>query len=306
MWALATMGPLRDMLHRMGGRQVYGSGPVRDDSAQPITRDDEAWVAALCDRTSVVATQASGLVAVSPQWDMPLRCLDEHVFYLVTAGGVRGALGERRFTLEPGSLMWIAPGVWHRLALATPGVPFTMYNLRFRLERGAEHIGFARDIYLRRDGWEYQRLVELLFDDLSREHPHRNQRLKHLLHLIWTELEVETARPGDGRLNHTARNRIARYVRDRVAEWPGSADLARLLDLSPDHFRRVFRRTYGCSPRAWLLRERIRLAAMRVADSPQRSLTAIAEDFGYRDPALFSRQFKRVMGCSPRIYRRGR
>jgi AraC-like DNA-binding protein len=290
----------------MGGNQVFSSGPLGDDSAVPVTLDDARWLSALCGHAAQVQTQATGLITVHPRWSIAPRCLAQHILYLVTDGAVRGRVGERSFVLEPGGLMWIRPKTWHQLDLARPGEPFTMYNLRFRLVLGEEQLGFSRPIHLRRDGWEFQRLVELLFDDLARQHHHRNQRLKSILHLIWTELDADEDRPGQGALNQRARTRLVRYARDHVRAWPSPADLAQVLDLSEDYFRRIFHRSFGLAPRSWLLRERIRLAAMRVADSPQLTLSTIAHDFGYRDLALFSRQFKQVMGCSPRAYRQGR
>jgi AraC-like DNA-binding protein len=77
-----------------------------------------------------------------------------------------------------------------------------------------------------------------------------------------------------------------------------------VVGLSPDWFRRVFQRSYGCSPRAWILRERIRLAAQRLIDEPAESIGAVAAGFGYKDQYLFSRQFRQVMGKSPRDWRR--
>jgi AraC-like DNA-binding protein len=65
----------------------------------------------------------------------------------------------------------------------------------------------------------------------------------------------------------------------------------------------VFRRSFGVSPRRWLMQERIRLAARRLCDSTM-SVSAIAQDFGYADVYPFSRQFKDVMGQSPLAYRR--
>ncbi|MDA3960781.1 MAG: AraC family transcriptional regulator [Planctomycetota bacterium] len=294
------------MLHRMGGKQVFASGPVDDQSAVPVVRDDARWLEALQDARSEIVTTARGLISVHPRWHILERCLAQHVFYFVTDGSVRGHVGSRSFVLEPGSLMWIRPSTWHELELAQAGQPFTMYNLRFQLYCDGEQIAFSDELYVRRDGWEFQRLVEILFDDLTRDHRYQNQRLKAILALIWTELAGGVERDGIGNLNSSARSRLQRYVRDHVADWPAPSDLAAQLDLSEDYFRRVFHRSFGMSPRSWLLRERIRLAAMRVADSPDLSLTAIAETFGYGDLPLFSRQFKRVMGVSPRAYRRGR
>ena len=50
------------------------------------------------------------------------------------------------------------------------------------------------------------------------------------------------------------------------------------------------------------MRERIRLASIRLVDSDEKIQT-IARQLGYNNPYLFSRQFKQVMGVSPRVFR---
>ncbi len=51
------------------------------------------------------------------------------------------------------------------------------------------------------------------------------------------------------------------------------------------------------------MRERIRSAAARLADSTL-NVSEVATEHGYRDLTLFSRQFRQIMGTSPRAYRR--
>jgi len=90
---------------------------------------------------------------------------------------------------------------------------------------------------------------------------------------------------------------IALVERDPAAR-PQPAELARALGLSPTWFARLFRRTYGCAPRAWLVRQRIGHAAERLQSAA--SIGAVASEFGYADLFLFSRQFRAVLGSSPR------
>jgi AraC family transcriptional regulator len=97
--------------------------------------------------------------------------------------------------------------------------------------------------------------------------------------------------------------KIAAYVEDHISERLSPADVARVVGLSSDYFTRVFRRTFGVPPRAWLLQRRIRHAANQLADTSL-SVSELAYRLGYDDPCLFSRQFKSVMGASPRSFRK--
>lgn len=78
--------------------------------------------------------------------------------------------------------------------------------------------------------------------------------------------------------------------------------LARLLGCSVVHLRRRFRATWGVSPRDWLLSRRLRWGAERLR-ATRLPVATIADELGYPDQALFSRQFTAFFGMSPRVYR---
>lgn len=80
------------------------------------------------------------------------------------------------------------------------------------------------------------------------------------------------------------------------------ADLARMAGLSPGHFTRLFKASFGTSPIDWLRRERISQAKRRLVES-RSSIKEIAEQVGYPDRFFFSKDFKSHTGLSPRAFR---
>jgi AraC family transcriptional regulator len=82
-------------------------------------------------------------------------------------------------------------------------------------------------------------------------------------------------------------------------------ELAELVDLSVSHFCRAFKRSFGASPRAYVLRRRIELAQglMLTTHEP---LSSIALRCGMCDQAHFTRSFRRIVGETPRSWRRAR
>lgn len=81
------------------------------------------------------------------------------------------------------------------------------------------------------------------------------------------------------------------------------ATLAKMARMSPTHFSRVFKASFGTSPIDWLRRERINQAKRRLAETTA-SIKEIAEQTGYRDRYFFSKDFKRHTGLTPREFRR--
>jgi len=79
--------------------------------------------------------------------------------------------------------------------------------------------------------------------------------------------------------------------------------LAALMETSPTHLSRVFRREVGVPLFEYVNRTRVRKACalLRRTNLP---VTRIAVDVGYNNVSFFNRYFRRIMRCSPREYRR--
>ena len=82
-------------------------------------------------------------------------------------------------------------------------------------------------------------------------------------------------------------------------------ELAECAGMSRSTFALKFKETVGASPMGYLTRWRMLLAGDRLANSGD-SVAVIAASLGYESESAFSTAFKRVMGCSPRRYSRGR
>ncbi len=94
---------------------------------------------------------------------------------------------------------------------------------------------------------------------------------------------------------------LARMRMDYRQPWRVE-ELARLSGLSVPHFFRCFRKATGASPMDWLRRERMNQAKRRLSESRDR-IADIASQVGYGDQFYFSRDFKKLVGLSPRHYR---
>jgi AraC-like DNA-binding protein len=82
-------------------------------------------------------------------------------------------------------------------------------------------------------------------------------------------------------------------------------ELAKRAGMSRSIFALRFKQTVGASPMEYLTRWRMLRAGDKLANSSD-PIAAIAYSLGYESESAFSTAFKRVMGCSPRQYGRGR
>ncbi|SDT94991.1 AraC-type DNA-binding protein [Verrucomicrobium sp. GAS474] len=88
-----------------------------------------------------------------------------------------------------------------------------------------------------------------------------------------------------------------------LASPPDNPVLARLCDMSTDHFIRRFRGAVGMTPAQYGIERRISIAARRLT-SEGKTIDAVAEETGFTDRFHFSRTFKARLGLSPAAYRK--
>ncbi|WP_010257970.1 helix-turn-helix domain-containing protein [Treponema primitia] len=80
-------------------------------------------------------------------------------------------------------------------------------------------------------------------------------------------------------------------------------EIARLMTLSTEHFSRIFRAETGMSPHQYFIRLKVE-AASGLLMSSAKTISQIADWFGFENQFHFSRVFKRCTGMSPLQYRK--
>ena len=99
--------------------------------------------------------------------------------------------------------------------------------------------------------------------------------------------------------------RVVRMVENDLDTPQDLRSLARIARLSPYHFLRTFEEVTGVTPHQYLLRIRLRRAAVQLRDrsNSQRRILDIALASGFGDVSNFNRMFHAEFGVSPKAYR---
>jgi AraC-like DNA-binding protein len=106
-----------------------------------------------------------------------------------------------------------------------------------------------------------------------------------------------------GGLPPRALRRVRDFVARRLAEKIELGQLAEIAGLSVCHFSRAFKQSMGLPPHRYLMRERVRAAALLIRTT-DRPLVDISLEVGFSDQSHFTRCFSDVMRDTPRDYRR--
>ncbi len=97
--------------------------------------------------------------------------------------------------------------------------------------------------------------------------------------------------------------RVAQYIEEHLPEPIRLATLASLVRLSPYHFARAFKHSFGVPPHRFHMMQRVEQAKMLLAKTSV-SVTEIALHVGFSETSSFTAAFRKLTGQSPTEYRR--
>lgn len=141
------------------------------------------------------------------------------------------------------------------------------------------------------DGW----LEEQLYDLLA--------ALLHVQRDTFRTAELLPAARQSTRIELYRRLSLAQeYMLTNLHESLPLEDIASVACLSPYHFLRAFRDSFGQTPHAYLTQVRLQKSALLLQQTTQ-SVSTICLSVGFQSPGTFSTLFKQHYGLSPRVYR---
>jgi AraC family transcriptional regulator len=96
---------------------------------------------------------------------------------------------------------------------------------------------------------------------------------------------------------------ITTYIEEHLAEQISLTTLAQLVSLSPYHFCRAFRQSFGTPPHRYHSSHRIERAKTLLVESAS-SVTEIGLAVGFQETSSFTTAFRKATGQTPMAYRR--
>jgi AraC-like DNA-binding protein len=231
------------------------------------------------------------------------RVLDSHAVVLLTHGsGVLsvGSKGERTRMFAP-TLFWLRPGTPHAYGPDTEA-GWTESWLLFDGPSIAayEALGFvptAKAVYPLQDALPLV-LVHKRLADLSRG---SDRDVDVIAGTLVHEFLV-TAKRTVRLSSNDEDDRLLAALRGESLQDLSVAERAARLGVEPRQLRRVVRRSAGCTPSEFVHRARVNRAKALLAETDL-TVTEIARQVGFGDPAYFSRHFRASVGMSPKAFR---
>jgi AraC family transcriptional regulator len=98
--------------------------------------------------------------------------------------------------------------------------------------------------------------------------------------------------------------RVGQFIEEHLSEDMSLATLADLVRLSPYHFVRAFKQSFGLPPHRYMSRLRMEQAKALLAN-PDMSVTQVGVNLGFSETSSFTTTFRKHTGLTPTAYRRG-
>jgi AraC family transcriptional regulator len=118
----------------------------------------------------------------------------------------------------------------------------------------------------------------------------------------WAPVGEAVRGPRGGLPGQTLRA-VLEYIHEHLVADLTLRDLAAVTHLSPYHFARLFKVSTGLPPRQYVIARRVERAKQLLRGEDDLTLAQVAARAGFCDQSHFTRQFKRLVGVTPKRFR---
>lgn len=238
--------------------------------------------------------------------------INQFVFIYCIDGGGWYRVGEHTYTVTANQYFILPAGVPHAYGTSET-TPWTIYWIHFKGEMApyyAKDIVYPMDLCPSDSSRISDRigLFEEMFMILKSGYSSENLLyVSSLFHYFLGSLRyVQQYRNASNRTTESDTvERAIHYMKENMEKHVSLQDLAALTGYSPSYFSAMFRQKTGHSPSAYSNLLKIQYACS-LLDTTDMKINQICYKVGIGDMFYFSRLFSKIMGMSPKEYRRSK
>ncbi|GET20564.1 helix-turn-helix domain-containing protein [Prolixibacter denitrificans] len=241
---------------------------------------------------------------------------DYYSVFWIKTGEVVHATDFVEYTLKGNSILFVPPGIRHRMILDKycDGVTFIFNEEFIRMNFDSNIPVHQYEIFFNHtfksmvtltddDIPAFEMIVEKLMKEYNRHDKFSRSIILNLLNLFFLEAsriyeqqsQEEEVEPGDA--PNSSIIEFKSLIDKHYREEKGVAFYAEKLNMQPSCLNNVTRRTTGITA-GEMIRNRIITEVKRLLFSTDMSIKEIGIEMGFDDPAYFSRFFKKYTGTS--------
>ena len=258
---------------------------------------------------------------VAPTWSSH----EQAEFKYIVCGSFELYIGNRKYSVRPGSIVVIPPNKLHQIRpLDTGNFSYTVLMLHSGIRealcrRGGEHLldffpcAMEHPVLYADDRWStwLSLLFRRLLEETQEQKRYASNCAFDLLELIIAEIarqykdipaqdvELQYERPDVSRL---VKN-VIQYINQNFREDINLSRIAQEFWLNPSYLSRQFKFYVGINITEFITRQRLNYAKIQLTIT-DKSISEIALETGYNNISYFNTVFKNQVGISPKQFRK--
>jgi len=210
-----------------------------------------------------------------------------------------------RYAIERGSLYFSAPGMWHQILATVLEKPITYYALLIDVSEDGETSALLDRLVGRGEGRIVGNGYRFFFADILEKHlsgePELEFSARHALISMLYQIAAGKG-PSWATPDNAHIGKAIAIMQARIERHLDLSELCDYLDVSREHFVRLFSSYMGMPPMRYYARLKIE-AARAMLSSTNLHVGEIADKLEFDSQFSFSRAFRRATGISPTDYR---
>ncbi len=229
------------------------------------------------------------------QWKHPQRIIDSTELIIVTKGFVHIALNDQEYTLSPGDVLRISPGIFHGgTKVSAENVSF--YWLHFS---GAEESELP-PVYFHPENIGQAEIIARQLLHYANTEGYPQICVDYLIRLLIIELNSEKHLSGAS--EHRLFSAIKEWIKANCDLQIKVSDIAAQFNYNEDYLNRVFRRFHPAGLKSYIDSMKIQKIKCDLVNE-NLTLSDIAAKYSFSDYKYFLKYFKYHEGISPTKYR---
>ncbi|MHC1694906.1 MAG: helix-turn-helix domain-containing protein [Eubacteriales bacterium] len=251
----------------------------------------------LSENGSDLSFDYAGLFTSDEEWIHPHRIIDSYEILYVLSGDVFLEEDGERYSMKPGDIFVLRPGVAHGGWQKSYGHT-SFYWAHFYVS-DFDMLGIAAGLQSTRDDYRLSSYFkQLLHINNSTEYPSyaRDMSIGILLG------ELAAANTAQKQSHTELSHRVAEWIRINRDKKLTVASVASHFGYHPDYLCTLHKKTFGKSMKMYINSERIQYAKHMLLTSPM-SVKELSAALGWEDEGLFIHYFRYHEGISPSRYR---
>lgn len=227
--------------------------------------------------------------------------------YRLTSGGCDNFVDDKLYSMEPGDMVIIPPGVIHGTHYTTEKHGRTLINFT------AHYIPTGLVDILSKDSYFYKRddatdEIEYLLSKIEQEYRASENFSEESICALMTQLIILIVRRAQRNdeivLQSSFVEQAVRYIHENYRNSISLSDIADHCNVSKVHLSRKFKEKTGVGINEYIVLYRLKKAKDLLLTKDKMSICEVAFDCGFNDSNYFSWLFKKKQGVTPSQYRK--